>query len=273
MADVFSCSNYREFIHATIDENHETRGYQSRLAEAARCQRSFLSQVLNSHVHLTPDQAANLCEFWKLDSLETEYFTDLVLLERAQSRSLKRIVSTRLQRAKRQRYKVSSRSETQGRAISDERALYLSSWTWTVIHVLAGVTGQNTVRAISERLRMRPDLVEATLNELVGMGFVQKNDGAGEPTFGVTEKTVLLSDSSPLTVLYHTNLRQFRIQKLQRGEGVEGDICYSAIHALSLRDAARVKAMLMDAIKHTAEIVRDSPEEEVFVFCCDFAQL
>jgi len=65
MANVFNHLDYKDFLKIQIEENHEAYGYKSRLAKAANCQKSFLSQVLNSHIHLTPEHAVGLCQFWK----------------------------------------------------------------------------------------------------------------------------------------------------------------------------------------------------------------
>jgi len=68
LTSLFSSENYKAYLKSVLDGPGKERGYQSRLAEAAGCQRSYLSQVVHSTPHLTPEHAMGMAQFWKLRS-------------------------------------------------------------------------------------------------------------------------------------------------------------------------------------------------------------
>src|SRR4051812_8836100 len=94
---VFAASNYRQVMQEKIREGGAVRGYQARLAEAAGVHSSYISRVLADRVELTPDQAASLARFWNFDGDETDFFIDLVLLERSASKDFRARLGRRLE--------------------------------------------------------------------------------------------------------------------------------------------------------------------------------
>ncbi|MFX6794117.1 hypothetical protein ABTH15_20060, partial [Acinetobacter baumannii] len=75
--------DYKQFLLLQVAAHAGEYGYKSKLAVAAGCQKSFFSQVLNAHVHRTPEHALGLARFWKLNRLERDYFLELVNHARA----------------------------------------------------------------------------------------------------------------------------------------------------------------------------------------------
>jgi transcriptional regulator with XRE-family HTH domain len=71
---VYSHSNYREFIKDKARENRGQSGYKTRMAKAAGCQLSYLSQVLRGSANLTLEHAVGLSKLWELNEEETEIF-------------------------------------------------------------------------------------------------------------------------------------------------------------------------------------------------------
>ena len=101
--DVFSAKTYKEYLHYQVDRHGHVKGYKSRLSEAARCQNSFLSQVLHSHADLTPEHALGLTYFWEFSEEERSHFLDLVHLARAGTVSLRDYLSHRLDESRENR--------------------------------------------------------------------------------------------------------------------------------------------------------------------------
>src|SRR4051812_14315407 len=79
---VYTYSSYKPLMADRLN-GEGRRGQLSRAAEALNCQRSYLSRVINSNLHLTPDHAFQLARFWLLNADETDYFTLLVDYDRA----------------------------------------------------------------------------------------------------------------------------------------------------------------------------------------------
>ncbi len=107
--DVFTFDDYKKYLRHQVAHNRDIRGYQTNLAEAAGCQRAFISQVLTSHINLTPDHAAALCSFWRFSDDESDFFMDLVALGRAGTEKLRGNLNRRLSKIKKQRENISHR--------------------------------------------------------------------------------------------------------------------------------------------------------------------
>jgi hypothetical protein len=71
MLSIFAFGHYKDFLRAHCDAS---RGALTKLAEAAGCQRSYLSKVLTADPHLTPDQGFLISRFLEFKSDEAEYF-------------------------------------------------------------------------------------------------------------------------------------------------------------------------------------------------------
>jgi len=101
MDGLFSFVDYKEFLKNKV-RLARTRGMQSEIARAIRCQPSFLSKVLSGKVHLTPDHAVLLAHHWKMTLEEAEYFRELVQLGRASTPVLRQVIEGRLANLKAQ---------------------------------------------------------------------------------------------------------------------------------------------------------------------------
>jgi uncharacterized protein (TIGR02147 family) len=268
MINVFDYTDYRLFLRAQIEAHNETRGYQSRLAEAAGCKRSFLSQVLHSNVSLTPDQAAGLSQFWNLSEDETDWFMELVALARAGSPQMRRLCTRRLDTIKMRRANLSERLKPSRLHSAQSQAEYYSSWYWSAIHMMTCIPAYTTPTKISERLQLRLSLVEETLAALEKMGLVKSKNGR---SWHSVELDLHVPKASKLNMSNHTNWRQQAIAKIQLGD--DEALHYTAVHALSADAIEKIKAKLILMIQESREIVKPSSEEELVCLSCDLFKI
>jgi len=127
---MFNFTDYKNLMREKIKENQHVRGYQTSLAKGAGCQRSFISQCINSHIHITPDHAAGLGKFWGFDEDESEYFLELVNYARSGSKQLKSIIKRKLGRLKKKQEDLSQRYKKPRVTIGENEARYYSTWFW-----------------------------------------------------------------------------------------------------------------------------------------------
>ena len=69
------------FFTYQAEKYYDMQGYQGKLAKAAHCHSSHISQVIRKKSQLTLDQAAGIACFWELDPNETEYWLTLIQYE------------------------------------------------------------------------------------------------------------------------------------------------------------------------------------------------
>src|SRR5476649_1674839 len=108
--NVFSFMDYISFLRAKLKENASVYGYKAQLAEAAGCQRSYISQVLGEgSVHFTLEHTLGLAQFWNLSEAEKDYLIHLVLFARAGTKALKEHLRTKLETAKKDQENLTKR--------------------------------------------------------------------------------------------------------------------------------------------------------------------
>ena len=97
--ELLHSANYRTFLHSQIKKIGK-RGVKASLAKAADCQQSRMTQILNGTAHLNEDQALGVCRYLNLTETESDYFILLVRCERAQSKTLRDYLNTKVMKIK-----------------------------------------------------------------------------------------------------------------------------------------------------------------------------
>lgn len=227
---------------------------------------SYLSRILNHSTHLTPDQAAGLCEFWDFSSDETNYFLGLVNFERAGSPRLQKHIATEIATLKK-------RNETLGRRLSaiqvneKEENVYYSSWHFAAVHLSLTIADTRTARRIADRLSIPLEQVRATLETLSSLGLVTRS---GE-TWTPTKQNVHLSNDSWMASINHVNWRVKMADLIQRRSA--DDLHYTGVHTLSRADVRKVRDLLTESMVSTDQVIRPSKEEELFALAIDWCRV
>lgn len=262
--DVFTFRDYRLYIREDIAAHSGARGYQKKLAEAAQCRPSYLSQVLNSHVQLTMDQAALLCAFWEFNDDRTEFFLALVQLERSSSKALQDLLHKKINTLQKKHKQVSNRVTPVERVTArDDRVAYYSNWIFPAVHVLASVRDFQTVDAMVQRLSVPKPVLHTVLDDLKRMGFVREENGQ----FRSIVQDIHVNRDSPLNISNHFQWRHRSLAKITEGDS--RNIHYMSIYAMSRSDIELLREMLLDFIEKTRKLVAPSPEEDVVCFLAD----
>lgn len=269
---IYEFENYRAVISHFIRDNESTRGYQGQLAKAAGCHRSYLSHVLNRSVQLTLDQGAGLCRFWALSELESNFFLDLIALERAGTAPLRELIQRRLNRCRsrlrEQDKNISVRVGAERMASPNFESEYYSAWFWRAIHMATGIAQYRQPRAIAERLRLPVDLVEKVLARLEQEGLVERGK---QKDWRRSKDNLHLPKNSPFNSLSHMIWRQKAFEDAQRMR--PGSLHFSALYTMSRKDAERLQESLLGSIENSRKEILLSKDEELFCFNCDFFEL
>lgn len=263
MRQVFDFSDYKKYLEEKLDQNASVRGYRTQLAEAAGCKKSFVSQVLRSHVHFTPDHAANLSLFWRHSDSETHYFIDLVLLARAASLPLQQVIKERMKKLKLGQEDLNTRLKWKNIEDAKVQEAYFSSWYWTAIYVAVSIDRYRTPGAIAARLELPVALVEQALATLMEWKLLKK-DRQG---WSITEKRIHLPRSSHMNEVNHFHWRQRALANLQAQD--QEAIHYSLVFGISRSDLAQLKEQLRKFLENCHALIGPSPSEELACFTCD----
>ena len=114
---------------------------------------------MSGKTHLTPDQAAGLCEFWQFSENQCEYFIGLVNFARSGSRKYKQMLQSKLENLKKDHREISKRVQHRGKVTQGKQAEYYSDWTWAVIHIMTSVDAFRNPNAIASALGVTKALI------------------------------------------------------------------------------------------------------------------
>ena len=261
--NIFNSISYKDYIRECINENETTYGYQSRLAEAAGCQRSFLSHVLTRETHLSLEHAIRLCEFWGFSEAESEYFLLAVQKERAGDVSLVQFFTLKMEQlAARQKNLLERFGEQAAPEHVNER--YYMSWRHAAIHCIVSIPEYQTPDKISSRLGLPLPDVRQVLKELVEMGFVEKK---GDKFF-VGQRSLHVPKTSRFASIFHEQWRnRAHLDSLQQNSK---SIHYTSLLSLSKMDVTKLESLILNFIDETRRQAASSDDEDLVCFLIDF---
>lgn len=242
------------------------RGALSRAAEALNCQRSFLSQIMNSKMQLTPDLAFKLAMHWRLPLLEREYFQALVEMERAVDPTFATHLREKIKTMREAHESLANRSQ-RPKPTGSHDTLYFSGWHWTAIHFLTSIPEFQSATAIAERLHLPVQFVSECLQELERWEFVAKLGSRWEYKGGEFH----LPKDSPLVILHHQNWRAKAVLDSQRMSAES--IHFTNVHTISRSNLPLLKELLLKFISDANELLKSSREEDCVVLLCDLFAL
>lgn len=264
---LFTFKDYKDYLKVRLSAEKSTRGLVSKMAEACGCQRSYLSQVIHGHVHLTPDHAFGLSRFWEMPSAETEYFLLLVDHARAASISLKKYIESKLSVLAKDHENLSKRLQRPRIEPGEKELVYYSSWHWSAIHILVSIPEFQTVKALSKKLQIPESSIDHCLKTLEEFGLVRFE----KDRWIFSSGDLHLPKDSLLVSLHHQNWRQRALldAQLRNEEGLH----YTSVQTMSHRAFEQVKQVILDCIDESSKIAGPSKSEKMTCFGCDFFEV
>lgn len=264
---LYEYQDYRLYLRDKL-QRLSLRGAQSKLAEAIRCQPTYVTLVLQEKSHLSQEQAMLASEFLGHSDLETEYFLTLLQWDRAGSDKLKSFYLGKLKELKSQSGKIGRRIKPQRTLSAEHQALYYSSWAFAAIHMAVTISELQDRHQIAKQLNLPVKNVTRVLDGLLEMRLISNDGGRLKPA----EKEIWIGGESFNKIQHHTNWRNRAIASLDSES--ENELHYSAVVTLSQSDLPRVREVLLNAIKQNVEIIKSSKsEDELFCFTLDLFDL
>ena len=239
------------------------RGLLTRAAKALHCQPSFLSRVIGSEIHLTPEQAFMICQFLNWSANESEYFQTLVAIERAADPGYKSALTAKLKQLRVDHESLQKRTQKEDFALVEQQSVYLSSWIWSAVHFLSSVPAYQTVEKMADRLGLSNETTRKTLTRLEQWGLVRKTGSRWEYAQGQFH----VPKDSPYVVLHHQNWRTRAVLDAQ--EFQSESLHFTSVYTLTAADVARLRELMLKFISDCQAVAQPSSPEESVVLICD----
>ena len=256
----FDYSDYKAYLTESIEVDLG-RGAKAKLADAAGCQRSFLSQVLNGPTHLTPEHGLGISLFLNHTEDEREYFLALLGKARSANRTLTDYYEKKMKQLKQKVANLTARLKTT--RPEEDLAEYYSSWTYAAIHLLCTIPQFQSVAAISKKLKLNFHEVERRMKRLQHMKLVDLKEGH----WVSTRHEIHLPKEHFMTQTNHKNWREKNLELSQLNP--ELHISYTAVYTMSQKDFGKLKELCFRFLEEGRDIVAPSKEEELVSFSLD----
>lgn len=243
------------------------RGEFKKIATALDIHTTLVSQVFNGKKCLTEEQAFKLCLHMGLNTLETNYFMKLVQIERAGSRQLKSLYESHLKEIQEQAGEVKRRVPEPKKLTEKDRALFYSSWQYSLIRLMTSIERFQTVSEIASYLGLSISRVQEILEFLVSCGLCTEENGR----FKRTVRNTHIEAQSALALRHHQNWRTKALSLQERITTT--DLCFTAPISISKNDLPKIRSLLLEVIADIAKIVDDSPAEELVYLGIDWIKM
>jgi len=266
MKTPFEFASYKTYLRNLVEES-QTRGLLSRLAEAADCQRPYLSKVLqrDSEVHLTPDHLFGMCEYLELSESESEYLKLLLEKERASQIKYRQSLEKRLVLLKNQHLNLKKQIGKEQLPFQEANShFYYSYWLYAALHIAVSIPDLQTLPALAKKFGQAQEVLERHLRELEKLGLVREQNRKWIWHSG----DIHLPKDSFLILPHHMNWRNQAVQNipLRQADATH----YSVVQSLSQRDYEDLRMQMLDWIKKFQKVASPSAAEELVCFNLDF---
>jgi uncharacterized protein (TIGR02147 family) len=262
---IFTMTDFRTYLAAWA--RAKGRGEYRRISETLNMHTTLVSQVLNGKKYLTEEQASKLCDYMRLNPLETDYFLKLVQMERAGSENLKSIYNRHLKQIKTQANEISNRVPESKELSEQDQAMFYSSWHYSMIRLLTMIEGKQTAEEISVHLQLPISRVQEVLSFLVSRGLCNFANGR----YVRTEKNTHIEAKSALAVRHHQN---WRTKSLDLHEKISSDdLAFTAPISMAKKDIPKIRKILLDAISEISSVVEVSPSDEILYLGIDWIKI
>ncbi len=259
---IWNFKDYKKFLKGYIRATRQ-RGTIVKLAQAAGCQPSYLSQVLTKEINLTPDHILGISEYIHLNEEETDYLCLLLDHARAGTPKLKSRIHLQLEKIRIRNEEVGQRLN---RSVADKDEIlqyWVSHWTTGALHILSSIPEYQTVTAAAQRLKLPESQVLTCFEKLLELGCVTRLNGR----YIHSGVGIHIPANSNFILNHHFNWRQKALLSAQ--EKSSQHLHFSGVYSVARSDLSRLRELFLSTLKQADEIATQAPTEELICFACD----
>jgi len=260
--NIFEYLDYRTYLKECIKT--QSRGFQSQLATAMKCQATYLIRVLKEEAQITDDQAFRACRFLNLTQKELDHFLELVRFDRASDPELKKHYQRNIDISVKANNEIKNR--VPGSAIETNlktQVEYYSSWQPSVLQLATSCPHLQTETELAQRFSLDITQVRSILEFLHESGLVALKDGRYEHT----GKSIHLPKQHPLHKPFQRLRREMVFRSLDKP--VEDNLHFSSGFATSKKHVKKLREEFLNLIEATHRDLAETASEEIFILVVD----
>lgn len=229
----------------------------NRIAGALSIHPTLVSQVLAGKKDFTVEQAHRLCGYLGIPRIESDYFLLLVQRDRAGTQDLKEYFTKKISELKEQALKIGHRLKEHRKLGDSERAVFYSSWIYSAIRLFTSTGSGQTVGSVAEQFAIPRKRASEVLTFLAEHGLCAEQNGV----YTMGTQHTHLDYGSPFLGRHHSNWRNKAIQRID--DLTTEELMFTSPFSINAKDFRRIREMIVDLIKESSNVIKESPSEDV----------
>lgn len=266
--NIFEYDDYRQFLRNLLKGGHKNGyGKSASIAQLLGVNSTMISQVLHERAHLNQEHSLKIAKNFGFSSLETEYFMNLVSMNRAGDKQTEEYYSGQLKKIRKQSQTIKDRLNLNSDLTEENRAKYYSIWYYSAVWLLSAIEGLNKER-IAIKLGITLEQVSEAVDFLIEIGLLREASGQ----LKMQGHHVHISTDSPLVRRHHLNWRTYALNKIDRANMSES-LFFTGPVIVSRIDAEKIKEILLKALDNFRKISGPSDCEALYCLNIDWFEV
>lgn len=268
MRSIFEFDDYKTWMKAKIHlKPQHGRGEISRIAECLNVHVTLVSQILRNDKDFTIEQAHTIAEYFGINDLETDYFMNLVQMNRAGTASLKEFFKRQQAELKAKSLHLKNRLNVDRNLTTEESARFYSSWLYSAIRVYCSIGEGKTKEEIAIQFQLKNKELNDAIDFLISTGLLKLKDQG----YVVGPQRTHAAFGTPFLKSHLSNWRTKTLESIHSLTPEE--LMYSSCLSISKKDFAILRERFAEAVKAVNETVQSTEPEEMVVFNLDWTLL
>lgn len=260
---IYKYIDYKAWLNDRLKE--EGHGAVTRIAKSIGCQRSYLSQVITSHVHLTPDLCFQLGQILLSSQNEKKFLALLVDHARASDRDYREHLTHEIEKIKQINLRLENAVGREKKIDEQLAQFYYSAWYCSALHIATSLNDKLSASDLAKLLNLDQTVTINCLNELVKFDLVEKRG----PYYSFKNGGHHLPKESLLLPHFLTMWRNKAMTHFAERKR-NSDIHFTVVQSISKKDFETFQDEIHELIKKFSKMAEPSTPEVVINFNIDF---
>ena len=258
--NIFEFDDYKTYFQQKIREFPSSgHGQRLKIAKLMNIHTTMLTQIFKGKSHLTNEQALTLSGYLGLDSVETDYFMNLVQLALANSEECRDYFRDQLKKIKSKSADLKSRFIAKKILDDRDQAQFYSDWVYSAVNLLTAIEKYQRPNTIAGQLGISQKEVLRILRFLVSVGLSEEINGQ----YRIGSAQTFVGKDSPYLARHLNNWRTKAIERIRSVS--EEELMYSNPIVIAEKDFPKIREKIVDFLKEFRGIADPSACE---ILCC-----
>lgn len=270
--NLFENETYKQCLRGLMLERRQQFGSRftfEKMAAACGIQKTYLSKVLNTSVHLNPDQLFTACEYLKLNATETEFVLLMRECEVATNSKRANLLKAKIKKIRSDVLKTESAISVKNESSVDSRKWeYYTDVDLQLVHMFLTIPSYaKNPNQICQHIGIDSLRLQAILIKLQDWLIIRYEEGL----YQVSDPKLHLPEDSPVFMAFGILQRIKTLEKLRRSKNEKSDdYFFSVVFSASTKLQSTFKRKILDVLKELQASVIESKSEELYQLNIDF---